>query len=177
MSEPELIAGKWVERRDYVRGINPCGRCAFDPSKCRTARAHCDGIYFLEVKEPQHMEPTPTKPQAQPTAKQLAKCLVALSEAEDTTALLRTLMRQHAESTDYSLGLTLASTNTCSKLVLRNQQTNTTTELETAFLRQAFEVYAEALLTTLLELHTQQVTAMKAELSDPLLDIAVAYRQ
>lgn len=51
MSEPELIAGKWVERRVYVGGTNACGRCAFDPSKCRstyhdgrTVRAHCDVI-------------------------------------------------------------------------------------------------------------------------------------
>lgn len=189
MSEPELIAGKWVERRVYVGGTNACGRCAFDPSKCRntyhdgrTVRAHCDGIYFLEVKEPQPMEPTTVKPQAQPThaqptAKQLSDRLLDMSQADNTTALLRKLLRQRAESTDYRLGLTLTSNNTTRKLVLRNLKTNTTTELETAFLRQAFEVHAEALLTTLLELHTQQVTAMKAELSDLLLETAVEYRK
>lgn len=86
-------------------------------------------------------------------------------------------MALRAESTNYSLGLTLASSATGGKLVLRNRQTNTATELETAFLRQAFEVHAEALLTTLLELHTQQVTTLKAELSDPLLETAVEYRK
>ena len=189
MSEPELIAGKWVERRVYVGGTNACGRCAFGPSKCRstyhdgrTVRAHCDGIYFVEVKEPQPMETTPVKPQAQPThaqptAKQLADRLLNLSRVENTTALLRKLMALRAESTNYSLGLTLASNSTGGKLVLRNRQTNTATELETAFLRQAFEVHAEALLTTLLELHTQQVTTLKAELSDPLLETAVEYRK
>ena len=189
MSEPELIAGKWVERRVYVGGTNACGRCAFDPSKCRstyhderTVRAHCDGIYFLEVKEPQPMETTPIKPQAQPTpaqptAKQLADRLLGLSKAEAATALLRKLMTLRAEGTDYSLGLTLNSNATGGKLVLRNRQTNTITELETAFLRQAFEVHAEALLTTILALHTQQVTAMKVALSDPLLETAVEYRK
>lgn len=120
----------------------------------------------------------PSKPTpAQPTAKQLAGRLLDLSQAENTTELLRKRLRQRAESTDYRLGLTLNSNNTSSKLVLRNLKTNTTTELETAFLRQAFEVHAEALLTTLLELHTQQVTAMKAELSNSLLDTAVEYRK
>lgn len=189
MSEPELIAGKWVERRVYVGGTNACGRCAFDPSKCRstyhdgrTVRAHCDGIYFVEVKETQPMETTPVKPKAQPTpaqptAKRLAASLLDLSKAEATTAELRGLMKLRAESADYSLGLTLASSATGGKLVLRNRQTHTCTELETAFLRQVFEVYAEAILTTLLELHTQQVTAMKVALSDPLLETAVEYRK
>ena len=131
---------------------------------------------------PQAMAPVPpeapSKPTpAQPTAKQLAARMLNLSKAEATTAQLRKLMTLRAESTDYSLGLTLASSATDGKLVLRHQSSNTITELETAFLRQAFEVYAEALLTTLLELHTQQVTAMKAELSDHLLETAVEYRK
>ena len=189
MSEPELIAGKWVERRVYVGGTNACGRCAFDPSKCRntyhdgrTVRAHCDGIYFLEVKEPQPMEPTTVKPQAQPTpaqptAKQLSDRLLDLSKAEATTAQLRKLMALRAESTDCSLGLTLASSATGGKVFLRNRQTHSIAELETEFLRQAFEVHAEAILTTLLDLHAQQVAQMKAALSEQLLDMAVEYRK
>lgn len=128
------------------------------------------------------MEPTTVKPQAQPThaqptAKQLSDRLLDLSKAEATTAQLRKLMTLRAESIEYRLGLTLNSNATGGKLVLRHRSSNTITELETAFLRQAFEVHAEALLTTLLELHTQQVTAMKAELSDSLLDTAVEYRK
>ena len=188
MSEPELIAGKWVERRVYVGGTNACGRCAFGPSKCRstyhdgrTVRAHCDGIYFVEVKEPQPMETTPVKPQAQPThaqptAKQLAADLESLTKAEETLALLRKQHRLFAEQ-PMRYGFSLASHQSHGKVILRNSATNTAAEVESALLRQAFEVHQEALLQTLLDLHAQQVAEMKTALSEQLLDMAVEYRK
>ena len=50
-------------------------------------------------------------------------------------------------------------------------------EVESALLRQAFEVHQEALLQTLMDLHTQQVAQMRAGLSEQLLDMAVEYRK
>lgn len=185
MSEPELIAGKWVERRVYVGGTNACGRCAFGPSKCRstyhdgrTVRAHCDGIYFVEVKEPKPMETTPVKPQAQPTLspKQLAADLESLTKAEETLALLRKQHRLFAEQ-PMQYGFSLASHQSHGKVILRSSATNATIEVESALLRQAFEVHQEALLQTLLDLHAQQVAQMKAGLSEQLLDMAVEYRK
>ena len=74
-------------------------------------------------------------------------------------------------------GFSLASHQSHGKIILRNNSTNTAIEVESALLRQAFEVHQEALLQTLLDLHTQQVTAMKVALSDPLLETAVEYRK
>lgn len=190
MNEIVEYEGKFYTNVPNHKGnhLPDCVQCVLRDHQC-TTKVPCIAHHFLIEVEPMDARPAPqamapvppeapSKPApAQPTAKQLAGRLLDLSQAENTTALLRKLLRQRAESTDYRLGLTLDSNNNTRKLVLRNLKTNTTTELETAFLRQAFEVHAEALLTTLLELHTQQVTAMKAELSDSLLDTAVEYRK
>lgn len=190
MSNPttETVLGIPVQAVDVRIGdTDVCKRCYFsarpqcaaDGILCHPDnRADRRNVYFIKIEEPEMLPTTKAQPTpAQPTAKQLSDRLLDLSQADNTTALLRKLLRQRAESTDYRLGLTLTSNSTTRKLVLRNLKTNTTTELETEFLRQAFEVHAEALLTTLLELHTQQVTAMKAELSDLLLETAVEYRK
>lgn len=207
MSNPELIAGKWVERRGYVGGTNACGRCAFAKSTCRitrhegrTIRSLCDGIYFIEVKEPEIMpypypetEPTPlmppvvpvapTLPKAEPapaptlSAKQLAEQLVELSKAEEALTKVRKLHEWHAIAPANKIGINLKTINSNGKVILRNRVSDTTTDVDSVLLRQAFEVHQDAILQTLLDLHTQQVAEMKRGLSESLLDTAVEYRK
>lgn len=205
MSNPELIAGKWVERRGYIGGTNACGRCAFGTQECRTTRHEgrtirslCDGIYFLRVKEPEPMpypetEPTPlmppvvpvapTLPKAEPapaptlSAKQLAERLVDLSKAEEALTKVRKIHEWHAIDPVNKLGISLETIKGNGKVILRNRVSDTTTDVDSALLRQAFEVHQDAILQTLLDLHTQQVAEMKRGLSESLLDTAVEYRK
>ena len=167
-----------------------CKRCYFD------TRPHCekDGIlcrrdnradqrnvYFIKIEEPEMLPTTKTPPmppvQAVPSsAKQLATDLESLTKAEETLALLRKQHRLFAEQ-PMQYGFSLASHQSHGKVILRNNSTNAAIEIESALLRQAFEVYQEALLQTLLDLHAQQVALMKADLSEQLLDMAVEYRK
>lgn len=133
MSKPELIAGKWVERRRYVGGTNACGRCAFGTQECRTTRHEgrtirslCDGIYFLRVKEPEPM-PYPEPARVMPTEAPMAPEPVAqqgtpapesaqvphrvrytldqVRRMEDELADLTTALELTAPGNDWQLGL------------------------------------------------------------------------
>ncbi len=118
----------------------------------------------------------PPVPPAPLSAKQLATDLEFLTKAEETLSLLRKQHRLFAEQ-PMRYGFSLAPHQSKGVVILRNNSTNTAIEVESALLRQAFEVHQEALLQTLLDLHAQQVAQMKAGLSEQLLDMAVEYRK
>lgn len=125
----------------------------------------------------------PTLPKAEPapaptlSAKQLAEQLVELSKAEEALTKVRKIHEWHAIDPVNKLGISLETIKNGGKVILRNRVSNTVTEVDSALLRQAFEVHQDAILQTLLDLHTQQVAEMKRELSESLLDTAVEYRK
>lgn len=125
----------------------------------------------------------PTLPKAKPapaptlSAKQLAEQLVELSKAEEALTKVRNIHEWHAIAPVNKLGISLETIKGDGKVILRNRVSNTVTEVDSALLRQAFEVHQDAILQTLLDLHTQQVAEMKRELSESLLDTAVEYRK
>ena len=157
-------------------------QCAADGILCHTDnRADRRNVYFIKIEESEMLPttkapPMPPVPPAPLSAKQLATDLESLTKAEETLALLRKQHRLFAEQ-PMQYGFSLASHQSHGKIILRNNSTNTAIEVESALLRQAFEVHQEALLQTLLDLHAQQVAEMKTALSEQLLDMAVEYRK
>lgn len=111
------------------------------------------------------------------TPKQLAEHLTELSKAEEALAKVRKVHELHAITPANPIGISLETRKTAGKVILRNRVSDTTTDVDSVLLRQAFEVHQDAILQTLLDLHTQQVAEMKRELSENLLDTAVEYRK
>lgn len=111
------------------------------------------------------------------TPKQLAEQLVELSKAEETLTKVRKIHEWLAIAPVNPIGISLETIKNGGKVLLRNRVSNTVTEVDSALLRQAFEVHQDAILQTLLDLHTQQVAEMKRGLSESLLDTAVEYRK
>ena len=120
---------------------------------------------------------TPAPPKPTVSTKRLADNLKNLTEAEKTLAQLNELYERHKVAPEDTLGLNLQSIHDNGRVILRNRPKGTTLEVETKLLRQALEIHQEALLQTLLDLHTQQVAQMKAGLSEQLLEMAVEYRK
>lgn len=192
MSNPttETVLGIPVQAVDVRIGDTAiCKRCCFnirpqclpDGILCHPEnRADRRNVYFIKIEEPE-MLPTTKAPPMPPvhtaplSAKQLATDLESLTKAEETLALLRKQHRLFAEQ-PMQYGFSLASHQSHGKVILSNNRI-TTIEVESALLRQAFEVHQEALLQTLLDLHAQQVAEMKTALSEQLLDMAVEYRK
>ena len=201
MSNPttETVLGIPVQAVDVRIGdTDVCKRCCFnirpqclqDGILCHPEnRADRRNVYFIKIEEPEMLPTTkaPPMPPVPPTVvpappkptvstKRLATDLESLTKAEETLALLRKQHRLFAEQ-PMRYGFSLAPHQSHGKVILRSSATNTTIEVESALLRQAFEVHQEALLQTLLDLHAQQVAQMKAGLSEQLLDLAVEYRK
>lgn len=192
MSNPttETVLGIPVQAVDVRIGdTDVCKRCCFnirpqclpDGILCHPEnRADRRNVYFIKIEEPEMLPTTkaPPMPPVHPaplSAKQLATDLESLTKAEETLALLRKQHRLFAEQ-PMQYGFSLASHQSHGKVILSNNRI-TTIEVESALLRQAFEVHQEALLQTLLDLHAQQVAEMKTALSEQLLDMAVEYRK
>ena len=193
MSNPttETVLGIPVQAVDVRIGdTDVCKRCCFNiRPQCLPEGILCNpenradrrNVYFIKIEEPEMLptikaQPMPPVPPAPLSAKQLAADLESLTKAEETLALLRKQHRLFAEQ-PMQYGFSLASHQSHGKVILRNNSTNATIEVESALLRQAFAVHQEALLQTLLDLHAQQVAEMKTALSEQLLDMAVEYRK
>ena len=186
MNEIVEYEGKFYTNVPNHKGnhLPDCVQCVLRDHQC-TTKVPCIAHHFLIEVEPmdarpapQAMAPVPPEAPSKPTLspKQLAADLESLTKAEETLALLRKQHRLFAEQ-PMQYGFSLASHQSHGKVILRNNSTNATIEVESALLRQAFEVHQEALLQTLLDLHAQQVAQMKAGLSEQLLDMAVEYRK